>query len=76
MPSVTTVWAESGGFYCENFRVAAIAVLHRVYVQVPNFTGKGFVLIAVNVLLAKHQNLPVQPSAIDFAELLVTQRLA
>ena len=65
-----------GGLNGENFWIAAITVLHWVDVQGAEFARKGFVLFSINVLLAEHQHLPVQPRLIDLAELLVAQRLA
>jgi hypothetical protein len=53
----------------------AVAVLHGVNVQPAEAPGERLVLLPLQVLVAEHQHLPVEPGAIDFAELLVGQRL-
>ena len=58
------------------FWIATVTVLHWVNVQCAEAASEGFVLFAIQMLISKDQNLPVQPCLIDLAELLVAEVVA
>ena len=45
-----------------------------MHMQTTKLSRERFVLIARDVLFAKHQHLPVEPRLIDLTELLVGER--
>ena len=49
----------------ENLRIAAVLVLHRMHMQPPETPPERLVLLAVQLLIPKHQHLPVQPRIVD-----------
>ena len=74
MPSVAgRVRRLRGGLHRENLGVAAVLVLHRVHVQPTEAASEGLVLIPVQVLVPKHQELPVEPRIVDVLRLLIGQ---
>ena len=62
------------GLHRENLRVAPVLVLHRVHVQATEAASESLVLVAVQMLVPEHQDLPVEPRIVDVLRLLVGQR--